>query len=135
MAAPRRKDVAVVLGSQWGDEGKGKLVDILSADVDLCVRCQVRRQLIARGLGLVKQPGIPSPSPGPGGVAPVRKSRGRDVRIRLASPRPLHRPRRRHVRESERESETATTRAVSRARAVWEQARKKKKRQTPARLH
>jgi len=31
--------VTVVLGSQWGDEGKGKLVDILSADVDVCARC------------------------------------------------------------------------------------------------
>ncbi|KAF7296582.1 Adenylosuccinate synthetase [Mycena chlorophos] len=29
----------VVLGSQWGDEGKGKLVDILSADADICARC------------------------------------------------------------------------------------------------
>ncbi|KAL9715469.1 Adenylosuccinate synthase [Leucoagaricus gongylophorus] len=31
--------VTVVLGSQWGDEGKGKLVDILSAEVDICARC------------------------------------------------------------------------------------------------
>lgn len=31
--------VTVVLGSQWGDEGKGKLVDILAADVDVCARC------------------------------------------------------------------------------------------------
>jgi len=31
--------VSVVLGAQWGDEGKGKLVDILSADVDICARC------------------------------------------------------------------------------------------------
>jgi len=31
--------VTVVLGSQWGDEGKGKLVDILAAEIDLCVRC------------------------------------------------------------------------------------------------
>lgn len=31
--------VTVVLGSQWGDEGKGKLVDILSAEVDVCARC------------------------------------------------------------------------------------------------
>ncbi|KDQ61284.1 hypothetical protein JAAARDRAFT_32284 [Jaapia argillacea MUCL 33604] len=31
--------VTVVLGSQWGDEGKGKLVDILSADIDVCARC------------------------------------------------------------------------------------------------
>jgi adenylosuccinate synthase len=29
---------AVVLGSQWGDEGKGKLVDILSKDYDVCAR-------------------------------------------------------------------------------------------------
>jgi hypothetical protein len=31
--------VTVVLGTQWGDEGKGKLVDILSADADICARC------------------------------------------------------------------------------------------------
>ncbi|GMK58411.1 hypothetical protein CspeluHIS016_0504430 [Cutaneotrichosporon spelunceum] len=31
--------VSVVLGSQWGDEGKGKLVDILAADADVCARC------------------------------------------------------------------------------------------------
>lgn len=30
----------VVLGAQWGDEGKGKLVDILCDDVDVCARCQ-----------------------------------------------------------------------------------------------
>ncbi|KAH8921678.1 Adenylosuccinate synthetase [Atractiella rhizophila] len=29
----------VVLGSQWGDEGKGKLVDLLSSSVDVCARC------------------------------------------------------------------------------------------------
>lgn len=29
---------AVVLGSQWGDEGKGKLVDILAKDYDVCAR-------------------------------------------------------------------------------------------------
>jgi adenylosuccinate synthase len=29
---------AVILGSQWGDEGKGKLVDILAADYDVCAR-------------------------------------------------------------------------------------------------
>ncbi|OSD08269.1 Adenylosuccinate synthetase [Trametes coccinea BRFM310] len=31
--------VSVVLGAQWGDEGKGKLVDILSAEFDICARC------------------------------------------------------------------------------------------------
>ena len=30
----------VVIGSQWGDEGKGKIVDILSRDADLVVRYQ-----------------------------------------------------------------------------------------------
>jgi adenylosuccinate synthase len=28
----------VILGSQWGDEGKGKLVDILSKDYQICAR-------------------------------------------------------------------------------------------------
>ena len=30
--------IDVVLGSQWGDEGKGKLVDALSQEYDLCAR-------------------------------------------------------------------------------------------------
>jgi len=29
-----------VIGLQWGDEGKGKIVDLLSDDVNLAVRCQ-----------------------------------------------------------------------------------------------
>ena len=33
--------VTVVLGGQWGDEGKGKLVDLLSVDADYVCRCQV----------------------------------------------------------------------------------------------
>ena len=32
----------VVLGSQWGDEGKGKLVDLLCLDADVVCRAQVR---------------------------------------------------------------------------------------------
>ena len=32
--------VTVVVGAQWGDEGKGKLVDIVSANVDIVARCQ-----------------------------------------------------------------------------------------------
>ncbi|KAG9080099.1 hypothetical protein FRC06_007083 [Ceratobasidium sp. 370] len=31
--------VTVVLGSQWGDEGKGKLVDVFAAEADVCARC------------------------------------------------------------------------------------------------
>lgn len=38
--------VTVVLGAQWGDEGKGKLVDILSTNADLVCRCQVCRKKI-----------------------------------------------------------------------------------------
>ena len=30
----------VVIGAQWGDEGKGKIVDILASDVDVVVRYQ-----------------------------------------------------------------------------------------------
>lgn len=33
--------VSGVLGSQWGDEGKGKLVDILAKHFDVVARCQV----------------------------------------------------------------------------------------------
>lgn len=32
--------IDVVLGAQFGDEGKGKAVDILAADVDVCARAQ-----------------------------------------------------------------------------------------------
>ncbi len=32
------KNLTVVVGSQWGDEGKGKIVDYLSPKFDLCVR-------------------------------------------------------------------------------------------------
>lgn len=32
--------ITAVLGSQWGDEGKGKLVDILAGSAEVCCRCQ-----------------------------------------------------------------------------------------------
>lgn len=32
--------VSVVLGAQWGDEGKGKLVDLITGDMDMVCRCQ-----------------------------------------------------------------------------------------------
>ncbi|XP_065200438.1 adenylosuccinate synthetase [Planococcus citri] len=32
--------ITVVLGAQWGDEGKGKVVDMLGKDVDMVCRCQ-----------------------------------------------------------------------------------------------
>lgn len=34
----------MVLGAQWGDEGKGKVVDLLAQDADIVCRCQVRRR-------------------------------------------------------------------------------------------
>ncbi|KAI9219902.1 putative ADE12-adenylosuccinate synthetase [Blastocladiella britannica] len=38
-AAFRPGTVTVVLGSQWGDEGKGKLVDFLAQSADVVARC------------------------------------------------------------------------------------------------
>ena len=32
--------VTVVIGSQWGDEGKGKIVDLLSEEIDVVARYQ-----------------------------------------------------------------------------------------------
>jgi adenylosuccinate synthase len=36
--AKKKGHVDVVLGAQWGDEGKGKLVDIISGDYSICAR-------------------------------------------------------------------------------------------------
>lgn len=36
---PNVQQLTSSLGAQWGDEGKGKLVDILAADADVCARC------------------------------------------------------------------------------------------------
>ena len=30
----------ILIGTQWGDEGKGKLIDVLTRDVDMVVRFQ-----------------------------------------------------------------------------------------------
>jgi len=38
MAASKLSQVVAVLGSQWGDEGKGKIVDDLSQVYDICAR-------------------------------------------------------------------------------------------------
>ncbi|XP_017797857.1 PREDICTED: uncharacterized protein LOC108578916 [Habropoda laboriosa] len=50
LASPKKKQrvssatakVTVVLGAQWGDEGKGKVVDMLAMDADVVCRCQRR---------------------------------------------------------------------------------------------
>lgn len=38
--------VSVVLGTQWGDEGKGKVVDMLAVNSDVVCRCQVHCLLL-----------------------------------------------------------------------------------------
>ncbi|KAG8146862.1 putative Adenylosuccinate synthetase protein [Naja naja] len=43
---PAGNRVTVVLGAQWGDEGKGKVVDLLSLDADLVCRCQISAEKI-----------------------------------------------------------------------------------------
>ncbi len=44
----------VVVGSQWGDEGKGKIVDLFSSEADIVVRYQgganAGHTLIANGI-------------------------------------------------------------------------------------
>ena len=37
----RNNRVVVVLGAQWGDEGKGKIVDMLASQANIVCRCQV----------------------------------------------------------------------------------------------
>ena len=41
-SAAKVPQVSVVLGTQWGDEGKGKLVDLLAEHANVVARCQVR---------------------------------------------------------------------------------------------
>jgi len=37
----KKSEVVVILGAQWGDEGKGKIVDLLCQRADVVCRCQV----------------------------------------------------------------------------------------------
>jgi hypothetical protein len=41
MSILQKGRLSVVLGAQWGDEGKGKLSDILCGEAEVCARCQV----------------------------------------------------------------------------------------------
>ena len=40
-ASGTRSKVVVIIGAQWGDEGKGRMVDLLCQDADIVCRCQV----------------------------------------------------------------------------------------------
>lgn len=65
-AAASGSRVTVVLGAQWGDEGKGKVVDLLATDADIISRCQVRGPpLRPRG-----RPHDPDSGPGDGALPP-----------------------------------------------------------------
>ncbi|TNN74233.1 Adenylosuccinate synthetase isozyme 2 [Liparis tanakae] len=44
--------VTVVLGAQWGDEGKGKVVDLLAQDADMVCRCQAHCVLSLNSLNI-----------------------------------------------------------------------------------
>ena len=37
---PRRQMVKAVVGANWGDEGKGKITDMMAEDADIIVRFQ-----------------------------------------------------------------------------------------------
>ncbi|KAK1328113.1 hypothetical protein QTO34_012536 [Cnephaeus nilssonii] len=67
-ARPGGNRVTVVLGAQWGDEGKGKVVDLLAQDADIVCRCQVRRPGSETGGSRAREVGprtwILSPKPG-----------------------------------------------------------------------
>lgn len=66
-ARPGGNRVTVVLGAQWGDEGKGKVVDLLAQDADIVCRCQVRRR------------GSLTADPGPGSALVVSGSSGPEL--------------------------------------------------------
>lgn len=52
-----KSKVDVVLGAQWGDEGKGKVVDMLASEVDIVCRCQVRDTLQSKYFVKNQKPG------------------------------------------------------------------------------
>ena len=45
-ASGMRSEVVVILGAEWGDEGKGKMVDLLCQGADVVCRCQVCNVLL-----------------------------------------------------------------------------------------
>lgn len=49
--------VTVALGAQWGDEGKGKVVDLLATDADIVCRCQVSAAGVGNTVGCPSKPG------------------------------------------------------------------------------
>ena len=54
-----QKGVTVVVGGQWGDEGKGKLVDHLATDADFVCRYNVSEVILTANRGMQ----LPPPPP------------------------------------------------------------------------
>ena len=52
--------VSVVLGAQWGDEGKGKIVDLLATKADIVCRVQVNKAVLLHFLYHIHFNGIQS---------------------------------------------------------------------------
>lgn len=48
MSGQKLNKTTVVLGTQWGDEGKGKIIDLLAMKADVVCRAQVIIILNAR---------------------------------------------------------------------------------------
>lgn len=46
----------VVLGAQWGDEGKGKIVDLLTEEIGAVVRFQEVTMLATLWLSMLRKP-------------------------------------------------------------------------------
>ena len=44
-----KNQVTVVLGAQWGDEGKGKLVDLLTENMEVVARSDINPVILAFG--------------------------------------------------------------------------------------
>lgn len=84
-ARPLGNKVTVVLGAQWGDEGKGKVVDLLAQDADIVCRCQVRRGPGKGRGGGGRGPAVPR---GPF-VSPRRRGRQEQRARGAAAARPL----------------------------------------------
>jgi len=80
--------VVTVLGSQWGDEGKGKLVDILAQQTEVIVRAQVGSP--HDSVSCVAQPGNPLVVTDPDGVLPFACMSERQPAV-PASPSPSNR--------------------------------------------
>jgi hypothetical protein len=64
----------IILGSQWGDEGKGKLTDILCAQAQICARAAVSWSICLNALDCAISREIPlwlSPPLSPLFILPV----------------------------------------------------------------